>query len=121
MKKRGRKKKEEKHFSHFTYTERLQIEEWLKTKTTVKTIAELLHKDPSSIYREIKRGGYDRLNGDDYSMYRAYSPDIAETRYRENIKAKGAPLKIGSDLEYAEYIEKRLQKISIPPKRYWEK
>ncbi len=116
MKKRGRKKKEEKHFSHFTYTERLQIEAWLKTKTPVKTIAELLHKDQSSIYREIKRGGYDRLNGDDYSMYRAYSPDIAETRYRENIKAKGAPLKIGSDLEYAEYIEKKIIKDKYSPK-----
>ena len=108
MRKHERKKK--RRFAHLTLTERLQMEAWLKTKTSVKQIAEMLHKDQSTIYREIKRGGYDRLNGEDYSVYRAYSPDIAEGRYRENLKAKGAPLKLGSDREYAEYIEEKILK-----------
>ncbi len=116
MEKRGRKKKGKRHFTHFTFTERLQIEAWLKTNTPVKTIAELLHKDRSSVYREINRGDYDRLDGNDYSVYRAYSPDIAEAKYRENLKAKGAPLKIGSDIEYADYIEHKITKEKYSPK-----
>ncbi len=114
MRKHNRRKK--RHFSHLTNTERLQIEAWLKTKTPVKRIAEMLHKNPSTIYREIKRGEYDRLNGNDYSISRAYSPDIAENKYRENLKAKGASLKIGSDREYAEYIEDKIINDKYSPK-----
>lgn len=114
MRKHERKKK--RRFAHLTLTERLQMEAWLKTKTSVKQIAEMLHKDQSTIYREIRRGGYDRLNGEDYSVYRAYSPDIAEGRYRENLKAKGAPLKLGADREYAEYIEEKILKDKYSPK-----
>lgn len=114
MRKRQQKKK--RNFMHLTSTERLQIEAWLKTRTPVKRIAEMLHKAPSTIYREIKRGGYDRLNGNDYSISRAYSPDIAENKYRENLKAKGASLKIGSDREYAEYIEDKILKDRYSPK-----
>lgn len=58
----------------------------------------------STIYRELKRGRYERLNSD-YTTEERYSPDIAEQKYQENLRAKGAELKIGNDHEYAAYLE----------------
>lgn len=58
----------------------------------------------STVYRELKRGRYDHLNTD-LTTDNRYSPDIAEQKYRENLKAKGSGLKIGKDHEYAEYLE----------------
>ena len=37
-----------------------------------------------------------------------YNPDGAEKRYRENLAAKGAPLKIGNDHELADYLERKV-------------
>ena len=91
-------------YHHFTWTERLQIEAWLKVGTKKKEIARLLNKNINSIYRELKRGEYLHLNSD-YTTEIRYSPDIAEERYRENLKAKGPALKIGNDHEYAQYLE----------------
>lgn len=103
-------------FKHLTITQRLQIEAWIKTKTPIKEIAELLHVHISTIYREIKRGmcqkkvgyydnyRYERL----YKTVTIYSPDIAEQKYRDNLTAKGAPLKIGNDFDLANYIERKI-------------
>ena len=37
-----------------------------------------------------------------------YNPDGAAKRYRENLAAKGAPLKIGNDHELADYLERKV-------------
>lgn len=58
----------------------------------------------STIYRELKRGQYTHLNTD-YTTEIRYSPDIAEKRYQEKLKVRGAYLKIGNDFEYANYLE----------------
>lgn len=91
-------------YHHLTFTDRLQIEAWQKVDTPVKIIAEKLGVHESTIYRELKRGEYTHMNGD-LTTEKRYSPDIAEKKYRENLKAKGAPLKIGNDHEYAAYLE----------------
>lgn len=116
IKRKNKKKQPREHFTHLTFNERLKIEAWDKAKVPVKEMAEMLGKDQSSIYRELHRGKYTRLNGDDYTFHDAYSPDIAEEKYRENLKAKGAPLKIGSDIEYAEYIEGKIINEKYSPK-----
>ncbi|MCM1054026.1 MAG: IS30 family transposase [Bacteroides sp.] len=110
------KKKPREHFTHLTFNERLKIEAWDRAKVPVKEMAEMLGKDQSSIYRELHRGKYTRLNGDDYTFHNAYSPDIAEEKYRENLKAKGAALKIGNDVEYANYIEDKIVNEKYSPK-----
>lgn len=110
------KKKPREHFTHLTFNERLKIEAWDRAKVPVKEMAEMLGKDQSSIYRELHRGRYTRLNGDDYTFSDEYSPDIADKKYRENLKAKGAPLKIGSDVDYAEYIEDKIINEKYSPK-----
>lgn len=96
-----------RHYKTLTWADRLQIEAWLKVKTPKKTMAEALGVHISTIYREIKRGWYEHLNTDWTTEIR-YSPDISEKKKQENLRAKGAGLKIGSDRAYAEYIEYKI-------------
>lgn len=92
-------------YKHLTYTDRIRIEKWLKEGYTCRQIADKLRVHISTIYREIHKGEYQRLNGDTWEYYTAYSPDIAEKHYQDNLRAKGADLKIGKDHELAAYIE----------------
>lgn len=104
------------NFKHLTFTARLQIEAGLKMKMPVKQIAAQIGVHISTVYRELKRGTYQKKVGyyDEYryeTLYRfkeTYSPDKAEQRYRNNLSAKGAALKIGNDYKLADYIEKKI-------------
>lgn len=102
-------------FKHLTWTQRLQLESYLKVKLPVKEICKLLGVHNSTVYREIKRGKYERLNGATWEYVSAYSPDIAQADYDINKTAKGAPLKIGKDFEFARYIEQRIGKDKMSP------
>ena len=104
-----------RNFCHLTCTQRLQLESLLKLKTPVKEICKILGVSNSTIYREIKRGEYKRINGATWEYYTAYSPDIAQEKYLVNLSGKGAPLKIGKDFEFADYIEKRIGKDKMSP------
>jgi IS30 family transposase len=44
----------------------------------------------------------------DWTYEERYSADIADRKYRENLAAKGAELKIGKDRAFAEYIEQKI-------------
>lgn len=94
-------------FKHFTYSDRLKLEALLRTKIKVCDIAVILGFSVRSIYRELKRGRYERRKYD-YTTEDAYSPDLAEDKYRRSLKAKGPELKIGSDLAFAEYVEYKI-------------
>lgn len=109
---------------HLTFTERLQIELARKQGLKPKEIADLIGKSVRTIYYELKRGTYQHKSSvyDNYyggkigeRLDTRYSPDIAEQRYRQNLQAKGAPLKIGNDYELAEYIEKRIVDGGLTP------
>lgn len=102
-------------FCHLTWTQRLQLESLLKSKTPVKEICKILGVSNSTIYREIKRGAYERLNGATWEHYTAYSPDIAHEKYLANLSGKGAPLKIGKDFAFADYIERRIRQDKMSP------
>lgn len=112
-----------KNYKHLTFTQRLQIEAGLKMKMPIKNVALNVGIHISTIYREIKRGRYvHRQSYTDYvyeTQYRykeRYSPDIAEQHYRENLQAKGAPLKIGKDHVLANFIEDRIVNGKLSPK-----
>lgn len=92
-------------------------------KMPIKSIAFNVGVHISTVYRELKRGRYvHRKSYTDYvykTQYRykeRYSPDIAEQRYRENLQAKGAPLKIGKDHILANFIEDRIVNGKLSPK-----
>ena len=99
---------------HLTWTDRLKIEKGLKEGMKPLEIAARLHVHNTTIYRELKRGRYTHLNSD-LTTEERYSPDIAEQRYRENLKAKGGELKIGNDYELAAFIEKKIGKDGYSP------
>jgi len=94
-------------FKHFTWDDRLRLETMLKDGKTPKEIAERLNFHISNIYREIERGKYAHKKTD-WTYEDQYSPEIADRKYRENLGAKGAELKIGKDHELATYIENKI-------------
>lgn len=91
-------------YKHLTFTDRLRIEKMLKDRMPKREIADVLRVHITTIYREIKRGQYEHLNSD-YTKEIRYSPDIAEQRYQESLRAKGPGLKIGKDHELAQHLE----------------
>ncbi len=95
------------YFSHLTPTDRRTIEALLNAKRPIKEIAAVIHVHISTIYREIKRARMIQRNSD-WTEEERYNPDGAERRYRENLAAKGAPLKIGNDFALVEFLEKKV-------------
>mgnify|MGYP000106788523 CR=1 FL=1 len=90
----------------FTYdADDYDIEKWLKMGMKPREVADKLRVHVSTIYRELKRGAYDRLDGGTWEVKTAYSPDIAEEKYQAHLREKGPDLKIGNDHELANYIE----------------
>lgn len=114
----------ERKGKHLTFTERLQVEVALKQGLKPKEIASLIGKSVRTVYYELKRGtyqhkinAYDRHYGGKIGerYEERYSPDIAEEKYRQQLQAKGAPLKIGNDYALAEYIETRIVEGGLTP------
>lgn len=93
---------------HLTWADRLRIEKWLNAGMRPSEIADRLRVHISTVYRELKRGRYERLDGRTWEYKETYSPDIAQRRYRENLQAKGPDLKIGNDFALVEYIETKI-------------
>jgi len=79
----------------------------LKDGKTPKEIATRLGFHISSIYREIERGAYMHKKHD-WTHEKQYAPEVADRKYRENLVAKGPPLKIGKDHKLAEHIEQKV-------------
>ena len=102
-----KKAKTEPKFKHMSFTDRIRLEEKIKAGKTKQQAADELGFHVSTIYRELKRGTYEHLNSD-YTTEIRYSPDIADANYRQNLKAKGAPIKLGNDYALAEYIETKI-------------
>lgn len=94
-------------FKQLTKADRIKIEALNKAGHSKQEIADQLHVHRSTIYRELKRGTYTALNSD-YTTEEKYSPDIADDKYRENLKSKGGTLKIGNDIKLANYIEDKI-------------
>lgn len=94
-----------RRFKHLTWIDRLRIEKWLGDGMKPKEIAEKLRVHISTVYNEIHRGEYERLDSDTWELVKAYSPDIAEQKYQVHLRDKGPTLKIGKDHELANYIE----------------
>lgn len=94
-------------FSHLTLTDRYRIEDALQDGKKPQEIADKLHVHVSTIYREIKRARMVHRNSD-WTEEERYNPDEAHRKYRRNLEKKGAGLKIGNDLQLADYLEKKV-------------
>lgn len=102
-------------YHHLSYAERIKIEALLKINVKIEVIAKEIGFSPSTIYREVKRGEYERLDGRTYKTYKAYSADIAQQKYDFNKTAKGRDIKIGNDKKLSDYIENRIIKYKESP------
>ena len=96
-----------RHYKQLTFTDRLNIEKWLKEGMAKGEIAGKLRVHRNTITNELKRGRYTHLNSD-YTTEERYSPDIAEQRYQDNLRAKGPGSKIGTDIQLADFLEKKM-------------
>ena len=103
--KRGGVTKVRAKYHFLTYTQRLRIEMRINAGYTQTQIADELGVSSSTISRELRRGRYEHMKTDLTTEWR-YSPEIAETRYREGLAAKGAQLKIGKRHDVAQFIER---------------
>ena len=111
------KKAKDKKFRHLTYTQRLQLEAFLKAKLSKQRIAELLGCSLSTVYLEISRGRYEHkivkyeyYTGERiYDKEIRYSAEIGQRKYAENATTKGRPLKVGKDFEFVNYINNRVK------------
>lgn len=92
---------------HFTWDNRLQIEAWLKAGVTKTDIAGYLGRHLSNVGREIKRGLF--MKQKEYGVFvEVYAAEVAQGKYEAHLKAKGPDLKIGKDIELANYIEDKI-------------
>jgi IS30 family transposase len=89
------------------YNDRLKLESWLTDGVSKPVIAERLGCCLKTVYNEIERGTYRHLNSD-YTYSDRYSCDLAESKYQSGLRHRGIDLKIGNDLEYANYLENKI-------------
>lgn len=107
--------KEKKKYKHLTYAERTMIERWHnKDRKSNNEIAELLGKSERTIRREIKRGITRNLTSE-FEEIEVYSADIPQQEYEDNLKAKGQDLKIGSNIDIIQTIEKMIKEEKKSP------
>lgn len=95
-------------FKHFNKTKRIQLELLLNQKKSKREIAQFFGVHISTIYREIKRGLYMKLDSRTYEYIESYSSDIAEGSYQEYLKAKGPVIKLSKDSNLVSYIEDKI-------------
>ncbi len=87
-----------REFNQLNLEDRIKIDTLLKEKVSVNEIAKQLEVHRSTVYREIKRGSLDE---------QAYNPYLADEKYKEHLKVKGAKMKTdnySNDIPYEDYM-----------------
>lgn len=103
-------------FCHLTLYKRRRIEQLLRSKIKPYKIAKIIGVNNSTIYRELNRGEYYKLDSNTYKRIKAYSPELAEERYRSNLSAKGVSIKLGKHHDLAKFIEQKIGEEHYSPK-----
>ena len=91
---------------YMTEQERYKLESYLEANKKVTWIAKTLGCCRQTIYNEIERGTY--IHTCDYWDEKRYSADKGQQVHDRNQEAKGRPLKIGNNREYADFLEKKM-------------
>lgn len=92
--------------SYVTFTKRTRdkLEALYNAGLSIKRIAEELGYTYHGVYYELQRGYYMHRNTD-WTETKKYSADKAQLIADMNATAKGAPIKLGKDKEFAEFVE----------------
>ena len=100
--------KKTKKYKHITYAERTMIETWYnQDHKSKKEIAILLHKSERTIRREINRGLV-KVRDYDWTEKEEYSARVSQDKYDFGMTSKGPELKLDSDIELVNHIEKEI-------------
>lgn len=96
---------------HLTKEQRFYIEKALAKNTPVAVIAKDLGYSRQAIYREIKRGTYERIDGATWKTEKVYGYDVGQRVCDERSHHKGRKKLLDSQDDYlqqiAEYIKKK--------------
>lgn len=103
-----------KKYKHLSESERYKIEGLLEGRKTVKEIADILVRNRSTIYREIRRGAVSRIQYN-LSEKKQYRANAGQRRYKEQGRNKERSLKIGKDRRLEAYIRKKIIKDRYSP------
>ena len=95
---------------YMTYDERCKLEAFLKAGKSIAWIARTLGVSERTIYYEKRRGEVHLVRNPRGIPIDTieYSADKAQQLHEYNQTAKGRPLKIGNDLAYANYLERKI-------------
>lgn len=91
---------------YMTEKERTKLESYLEAGKSISWIARSLGFCRQTIYNEIERGAY--VHTCPWWDEIRYSADKAQQIHDYRQTAKGRPLKIGNDREYADFLEKKM-------------
>lgn len=108
---------------YITLTQRRDIEKCLSMGMSKTDTAKFIGMSLRTVYRELERGKctqrkkvydvYGECIG--YQTYTIYSADVAEDKFRLNMTSKGAPLKVGNDYDFINYVERRVLEDKLTP------
>lgn len=99
---------------YITERQRYEIECYWKIGKKAPEIAKLIGKCERTIYYELKRGMTKQLDTQ-LKEKTVYLADVAQKKYEENRTAKGAKLKIGNDISFANHIEHMIREKKYSP------
>ncbi len=96
-----------RYYSHLTWQDRLKLNRMHREGRGAQEIADALHVNNSTVYRELKRGLTRQM---DYEgrYVDIYCPETAQEKYEQYLAAKGPQLKIGKARDMADYIEDKI-------------
>ena len=98
-----------RYFKHLGAIDRARIERLYTIEhCKIPDIAKIMRVHISTIYRELKRGEYYRIDPRTYEYFKSYSCNIAQGRYSALLKCKGIKKKITENPELAAFIERKI-------------
>ena len=101
---------------HLRFYQRVELEFMYKKKFSRSQMAKELGCSPRTVFYELKRGYYERLDYRTYKLLPAYSAEIAQNRYNEMQGHKARPIKLGKSWEFVRYVEQRISKDKFSPR-----
>ncbi len=104
-----------KKYKHILEEDRYVIERMIRAGQSKATITEVIGCTAKTLEREIKRGTWDRLNGETYEYESVYTWDVAQRKHEEKAKNKGRYAKINEKPELREFLETQIKKHKYSP------
>jgi len=106
----GRKK-----HKHILEKDRYVIEQMLNAKQPETAIIAVIGCTSKTLEREIKKGTWQRLNGETYECESVYSWDVAQRKHEEKAKNKGRYAKINDAPKLRKFLENQIKKHKYSP------